>query len=85
MGLDLISPCTSRSRARALASESVLCDAPPAFICISRSFLLALMGPGLCSKQSENKEQTSVFPTVFSQICLSVVFAHSVTFEVSPF
>lgn len=68
-----------------MASEGVLCDARPAFICISWSFLLALMGPGLCPKQSENKDQTSVFPIALSQMCLSVVFARSVAFEVSPF
>ena len=49
------------------------------------SFLLAPMGPGLCPKQSENKDQTSVFPIAFSQICLSVVFARSIPFEVGPF
>lgn len=77
MELHLIPACTSGSRARALACERVLCDAHPAFICISWSFLLALMGPGLCYKQSENKDQTSIFPIAFSQMCLSVLCSFS--------
>lgn len=85
MELHLIPACTRRSRAGALACERVRCDTLPAFICISWSFLLAPMEPGLCLKQSENKDQTSVFPVAFSQMCLSVVFPRSAAFEVSPF
>lgn len=61
MESDLIPACI-RSRAKALTTECVLCDACPEFVCVSWSFHLALMRFGLCPKQSENKDQTTVFP-----------------------
>lgn len=82
MDLHLIPACTSKSGARLVNMFSVMLVL---HLYVLVGFPVGSVGTWLCPKQSENKDQTSIFPIAFSQMCLSGVFAHSVAFEVSPF